>query len=63
MKTQLELAIEKLRTDLDWRGPGGKMMRNIVLPRELALAVLDELTHGDQALDEWLDQHPEWKKP
>jgi hypothetical protein len=63
MKTQLELAVEKLRTDLDWRGPGGKTMRNIVLPREQALAVLDKLTDADRALDEWLDQNPEWKKP
>jgi hypothetical protein len=35
--------LEKLRADLDWRGPNGKMQGTICLPRVLAMAVLEAL--------------------
>jgi hypothetical protein len=42
-RTKLDDALEKLRADLDWRGPGGKTQGTICLPRELALTVLEML--------------------
>lgn len=33
-------AIDKLRADLEWHGPSGKVMGHVVLPRALAQALL-----------------------
>lgn len=36
-------ALAKLRADYDWRGPGGKAQRHIVVPRKLVKLLLDTL--------------------
>jgi hypothetical protein len=36
-----KLALRKLREDYDWRGPGGKAQRHLVIPRKLAKIILD----------------------
>ena len=46
MTPELLAAIEKMETDLNWRGPGGRTMAYILLPRELAEAVLAKLKAG-----------------
>jgi hypothetical protein len=43
MSGQVKAAIDKLRDDLSWRGPNGKPLGYVCLPRELAQAVLDQL--------------------
>lgn len=42
--TELERALEKLRSDLQWRGPNGREARYVVIEREGAMALLDALT-------------------
>lgn len=37
--------IEKMKEQLDWRGPGGKEMGVVVIPREMAEFVLDLIQH------------------
>lgn len=34
------VAIDKILSELDWRGPTGKKMGHVVLPRELAIALI-----------------------
>lgn len=38
---KLTRALAKLDDDLGWRGPGGRVMAYILLPRDLAEAVRD----------------------
>lgn len=41
MTFDAKLALRKLREDYDWRGPGGKAQRHLVIPRKLAKIILD----------------------
>ena len=41
--TKLAHALAKMDDDLAWRGPGGRTMAYILLPRDLAEAVRDEI--------------------
>lgn len=45
---QDEAAIMKLREQLEWRGPLGKVMKNIVLERALAEALLARIDDPDR---------------
>lgn len=46
---RLRYAITKLTDDLAWRGPGGRVMGFVVLPRELAEVVLVQLKRSTDA--------------
>jgi hypothetical protein len=39
--TRIEV-LQKIRADLEWRGPNGNVLGNIVLPRAAAEALLNE---------------------
>jgi len=39
-------ALDKLEEDLNWRGPKGRVMGYVLLPRERAIAVRDYLKRG-----------------
>lgn len=41
--TKSEEALAKLKRDLEWRGPGGAKQGNLVLPRDLAEALVREM--------------------
>lgn len=36
----LEMAIAEMRSQLEWRGPTGRMIGHVVLPREVAEVVM-----------------------
>jgi hypothetical protein len=44
----VDAAVEKLQSDLDWRGPSGKPMGIITMPRDMAEVVLGVLRENSQ---------------
>ena len=41
----IEDVLDELRDQLAWRGPTGKRMGHVVLPREMAEVLLKEMEH------------------
>jgi hypothetical protein len=50
-----KLALKKLREDYDWRGPGGKAQRHLVIPRKLARIILDAAEPNNPTAEDPID--------
>jgi hypothetical protein len=51
-------ARDKLKTDLDWRGPRGREQKLVVLDRGMAIVVLAAIDHALEAIEHDRERKP-----